>query len=112
MKKLIPLVVIELFLSAVNVTVNAVEPFPNNVNVPPLAAPTGTVINVSNVSQLQSAVANLQSGQTIMIAAGTYNLSATLVVAQNSNITNVAIRGATGNPRDVVLTGPGMDNGA
>src|SRR5262249_31669320 len=35
------------------------QAFPNNLSVPPLPAPTGTVINVSTVSQLQSAVANL-----------------------------------------------------
>jgi hypothetical protein len=93
-------------------TVSNTGTFPNNVNVPPLPAPTGTVINVSNVSQLQSAVANLQSGQTIMIAAGTYNLTAGLYIGLNSHVTNVAIRGATGNPQDVVLTGPGMDNSA
>jgi hypothetical protein len=83
---------------------------PNNVTVPPLPPPTGTVINVSNVSQLQAAVTNLQSGQTIMIAAGTYNLSSILYIGRNSRVTNVAFRGATGNPKDVVLTGPGMDN--
>jgi len=80
--------------------------FPNNVNVPALPAPTGTVINVSTAAQLQTAVANLQSNQTIMIAAGTYNLTDTLWIAQN--VTNVAIRGATGKVGDVVINGAGM----
>src|SRR5205823_26583 len=54
--------------------------FPNNVNVPPLPDPTGDIINVSTISQLQDAVANLRSGQTIVIAPGTYNLSSSLYV--------------------------------
>jgi methionine-rich copper-binding protein CopC len=77
--------------------------FPNNSNPPPLPAPTGTVVNVSTVSQLQSAVANLQSGETILIAPGTYNLTGTLYVPQN--LTNIAIRGATGKSSDVVIKG-------
>jgi PKD repeat protein len=85
------------------VTSTGQEVFPNNLNVPPLPAPAGNVVNVSTVSQLQAAVANLQSGQTIMIAAGTYNLTGTLYVPQG--ISNVAIRGATGNANDVVIQG-------
>src|SRR5262249_47034265 len=73
----------------------ASQPFPNNQTPPPLPPPTGTVINVSTVSQLESAVANLQSNQTILIAPGTYNLTGTLVVPQG--LTNISIRGATGN---------------
>jgi hypothetical protein len=68
------------------------------------------VVNVSTVSQLQSAVANLQSGVTIMIAPGTYNLTGSLNVPQNR--TNVAIRGATGNRDDVVIRGNGMIGGS
>jgi hypothetical protein len=79
------------------------QPFPNNQPAPSLPAPTGTVINVSTVSQLESAVTNLQSGQTIMIAPGTYDLTGTLYVPQG--LTNIAIRGATGNAGDVVIQG-------
>jgi hypothetical protein len=97
---------------AYTLTINAANntTFPNNLSVPPLPAPTGTIVNVSTVSQLENAVANLQSGQTIMIAAGTYNLTAGLYIGLNGQVTNVAIRGATGNPADVVLLGAGMDN--
>ncbi len=42
---------------------------------PPLPPPTGTVVNVSTVSQLQNAVAAIASNTTIVIAAGTYNLT-------------------------------------
>jgi PKD repeat protein len=84
--------------------------FLNNANPPPLPAPAGAVVNVSTVSALQSAVANLQSGQTIVIAPGTYNLTAGLYIGHTGQVTNVAIRGATNNPGDVVLLGQGMDN--
>jgi PKD repeat protein len=77
--------------------------FPNNTNPPALPPPTGQVINVSTVSQLQSAVGNLQSGQTISIAPGTYHLTGTLYVPQN--LTNIAIRGADGKASDVVIQG-------
>jgi len=77
--------------------------FPNNVNPPALPAPTGTVITVSTVTQLQNAVANLQSGQTILISPGNYNLTGTLYVPQN--LTNIAIRGASGKASDVVIKG-------
>ena len=72
----------------------------------PAPAPTGTVVDVSTVSQLQSAVANLQSGGTIMIAPGTYNLTSTLDLPQNRS--NLAIRGATGNRDEVILRGAGI----
>jgi hypothetical protein len=77
---------------------------------PPLPAPTGTVVNVSNNSQLQSAVSSLTSNKTIVLAAGTYTLSSTLYV--NGTFSNVAIRGATGNADDVVLVGQGMTGAA
>ncbi len=78
---------------------------------PPLPAPGGTVVNVSTVSALEDAVQNLQSNTTVMIAAGTYQLSSTLWVRPNgSAISNVGIRGATGDPDDVVLVGIGMSN--
>jgi PKD repeat protein len=89
--------------AAVTVTATTTQPFPNNGNPPPLPAPTGTVINVSTVSQLQAAAANLQSGQTILIAPGTYKLAGTLYVPQG--LSNIAIRGATGKAGDVVLQG-------
>src|SRR5262249_31609589 len=69
---------------------------------------TGTVINVATVSQLQSAVANLKSGQTILIAPGTYNLTGTLFVPQG--LTNIALRGASGKAADVVLKGDALLN--
>jgi hypothetical protein len=79
-------------------------------NPPPLAPSNpATTVNVSNVSQLIAAINNLQSGQTISLAAGTYNLSGVtdaLYVPQG--ISDWTIRGATGDRDDVVIRGAGM----
>ena len=76
----------------------------------PPPSPGPNVIWVSTQSALQTAVSNLQSGQTIVIEPGTYNLSSTLYIGLNSDITNVTIRGSTDNFNDVTLLGNGMDN--
>ena len=76
---------------------------------PPLPAPSGAVIKVSTEPQLQSAVRNLRSDTTIVIAPGTYVLTSTLSFA--GSVKNVGIRGATNNRDDVVLVGPGMTKG-
>ncbi len=74
---------------------------------PPLPPPTGPVISVSTVAELESAVANLVSGTTIMVEPGTYKLTRVLVF---DAVDSVAIRGATGNRADVVLAGRGMSD--
>ena len=74
----------------------------------PLPAPSGQIVNVSTLAQLQNAVASIASNTTIVIAPGTYNLAATLYI--NGSFTNVGIRGATGNRNDVVLVGKGMNS--
>jgi methionine-rich copper-binding protein CopC len=74
--------------------------------------PSADVIWVNTEAGLQNAVANLQSGQTIVIQKGTYNLSGGLYLGLNKNLTNVTIRGETDNFDDVVLRGAGMDNSA
>jgi hypothetical protein len=76
--------------------------------VPPLPAPTGTVVTVSTEGELQNAVAALRSNTTIVLAPGTYALSSTVRV--NGPLKNVGIRGATADPDDVVLVGLGMTN--
>jgi hypothetical protein len=74
----------------------------------PLPAPTDEIVNVSNVSELQHAVANLESNTTILIADGTYDLTNTLVI--DGGVSDVSIRGASGNRDGVILRGRGMDN--
>ncbi|HEX5473160.1 MAG TPA: choice-of-anchor Q domain-containing protein [Vicinamibacterales bacterium] len=78
--------------------------------VPPLPPPSGTVVNVSTEAQLRSAVSALKSNTTIVLAAGTYNLSDALWI--DGSYTNIGIRGATNNRDDVVLAGKGMSNAA
>ena len=75
---------------------------------PPLAAPSGKIVNVATEPQLQAAVAGLTSNTTILIAPGIYTLTNTLYV--NGTFTNVALRGSSGNADEVVLAGPGMTN--
>lgn len=68
---------------------------------------TGTrIVNVSTEPQLQSAMGNLQSGDTILLANGTYNLTSSLYINGRHNVT---IRGTMGST-NVVLAGRGMDN--
>jgi len=67
---------------------------------------SGSTITVSTVAQLVNAVNNLQSGQTIVMNPGTYQLTDTLWFPQNR--TNITLKGATGNRDDVVIRGNGM----
>jgi hypothetical protein len=75
-------------------------------NVPPLPMTGTRIVNVSSEPQLQSAMAGLQAGDTIVLAKGTYNLSRTLYINGKENVT---IRGISGCD-DVVLVGKGMNN--
>lgn len=78
---------------------------------PALANPSGTtVVSVSTTAQLLNAVSNIQSNQVIEIAAGTYNLTNSLWFNPSSQVSNIGVRGATGDPDDVVLVGAGMNN--
>jgi hypothetical protein len=82
------------------------SPFSAPPPAPPLPPPSGDVVHVSTVPQLQSAVAALASNTTILIAPGDYPLLQELRI--RNGVTNVALRGATGNRGDVVIRGPGM----
>ncbi len=66
-----------------------------------------TTVSVSTVEELENAVANLHSNTEILITKGIYHLNNTLVI---NGVQNVTIKGATGNPEDVILEGPGMSN--
>lgn len=73
----------------------------------PVLPITGTrIVNVSTEAQLQAAMSNLQAGDTILIADGTYNLSSTLYINGKNNVT---VRGNSGCD-NVILAGKGMDN--
>lgn len=73
----------------------------------PLPAPSGDVVTVSTEAELQAAVNGLISGQTILIADGTYSLTNTLNI---DGVTDVALRSESGNREAVVLEGRGMSN--
>src|SRR5438552_479540 len=75
---------------------------------PALPDPPGitSTVSVSTTAQLVSAIAGLVSNQKIVIQPGTYMLSSQLYMA--GPVDNVVIRGATGNPTDVVIQGAGM----
>jgi Ca2+-binding RTX toxin-like protein len=80
---------------------------------PPLGPPPDpgpNVIWVDTVAELQTAVRDVQSGQTIVIESGEYLLTQTLYVGNNGQINNVTIRGETDNFNDVVIRGKGMEN--
>ncbi len=64
---------------------------------------------VSTVNELQTAVSDLASNDTILIANGTYNLTTTLVINnKQTKISTVLIKGQSGNRDSVALWCPGM----
>ena len=63
-------------------------------------------IEVHTVNELQQTIDLMKSNMEIRIAAGDYMLSRTLHVPEN--LSNIVIRGATGNRDDVRLIGKGM----
>jgi len=67
------------------------------------AAPT--VWNVSTVIELENAVRDYSPGDEIVLAVGTYVLDAYLILDNGQ----VLIHGATADPNDVILQGPGMN---
>jgi hypothetical protein len=75
-------------------------------NAPPLPLTGSRIVNVSTEPQLQTAMGNLQNGDTLLLADGTYNLTSSLYVKGHNDVT---IRGASGST-NVVLVGKGMDN--
>lgn len=76
---------------------------PVNTGIP---APTGQIVDVANVADLEFAVRNLNSNTTIQLEAGTYRLTNPLNIS--GGVQNVQLRGKTGTARDVVIMGPGM----
>mgnify|MGYP000055983361 CR=1 FL=1 len=74
---------------------------------PPLPPPTGTVVNVSTVSALMSAISGATPGTTIMVADGFYDLGV-YGHSVSFNADNVTLRGASGNRDAVIIKGQGM----
>lgn len=68
---------------------------------PPLPEPRGTILRVDSVEELFQAVATVPAGGTIILSPGRYILPRRLEICQNG----VTLRGATRQPRDVILDG-------
>ncbi len=73
----------------------------------PLPPPSGNIVNVATVPELQDAVDNLTSNTTILIADGMYTLTNLLNIR---SVNNVTLRSASGNREAVILQGQGMNN--
>jgi hypothetical protein len=82
----------------------ALGAFPGRVPTLPISG--ARIINISTERQLQNAISGLQSGDTLLLANGLYNLTSTLYINGRNNVT---IRGVAGST-NVVLVGKGMDN--
>ncbi|MDT8302115.1 MAG: right-handed parallel beta-helix repeat-containing protein [Sedimentisphaerales bacterium] len=76
---------------------------------PPLAPPKAGVIRVANVDELINAVEHIDAGGTILIGEGHYKLPRPIILRKKKNIT---IRGASGDPAGVTLSGNGWDSEA
>ena len=74
-------------------------------NAPALPLAGTRVVNVATEPALQAAMNNLQPGDTVLIADGTYNLTSSLYINGKDNVTIRGTSGCTG----VVLAGKGMD---
>lgn len=77
---------------------------------PALPPPTGTVVTVraGDAADLQHRVRTAASETTVMVPAGTYRLSAPLRIGAATAVSDITVRGATGNRDDVIICGPGM----
>jgi hypothetical protein len=83
-------------------------PFPTP---PPLPAPKGIVVTVASVDELQRALEERRSNVTILLQPGRYKLARRLVLggpAESASLTDIALRGSTGNRNDVVIEGHGI----
>ncbi len=69
---------------------------------PPLPPPSGPVVHVSNVTELEAAVNGASSGATILVADGIYALDGVYLRFATADVT---LRSASGNGEAVVLDG-------
>lgn len=74
---------------------------------PPLAPPTGNIININNQADLIDEAYSAPADSTLLIAPGTYNMSDFLHIRPNG----LTLRGQTGNRDDVILDFGGMVGG-
>ncbi len=72
---------------------------------PALPEPSGNVVRVSSVAELEAAVSNAVPNQTIVIANGTYQLTSRINIRQEG----LTIRGESNDRSKVVLLGDGFE---
>jgi hypothetical protein len=68
----------------------------------PLPPPSGNIVNVSTVGELQTAVNTANPGDIILVADGSYNLNG---VYLRVDVPNITVRSASGNRAAVILDG-------
>ncbi len=108
MKPALLLLLLALALAGPAAQPRAARAAPGGLNCAPLPPAAGTIVNVDTVAELQNAVANAASNTTILIADGDYALTNTLHLT--GGVSNVALRGASGNREAVIIRGKGMSN--
>jgi parallel beta-helix repeat protein len=69
-------------------------------------------VPVSTYTALRNACQNALPGDTIVVAAGTYTISGATRIMISGRPGPILLRGATGDPDDVVIRGQGQDNAA
>ena len=97
---------IEMLLTAIVLALSCVIKGASPGDAPQLPILGTRIVNVATEAQLQTAMGNLQTGDTLLLADGTYNLTSSLYINSRNSVT---IRGTTGST-NVVLAGKGMDN--
>ena len=81
--------------------------FPWLQKAPPLPPSNRDVIRVASVDELLAAAERAEPGRTILLADGHYKLPRPMVLRQRKELT---IRGASGDPTKVTLTGRGWES--
>ena len=97
-------------VSAASVLAATSESFPPwFAKAPALPPPTGEVLRVASADELLAAVDRVAPGGTILLADGHYKVPR---VARLDGKKNIVIRGASGDPAKVILSGKGWDSGS
>ncbi|OGJ89587.1 MAG: hypothetical protein A2487_15215 [Candidatus Raymondbacteria bacterium RifOxyC12_full_50_8] len=76
--------------------------------VPPFAPPPANAVNVSTLSQFSAALNTQTAGQTIVLADGVYSVAN--IEPLSIRVNNLTIRGASGDPSKVIISGKGFEN--
>jgi parallel beta-helix repeat protein len=78
----------------------------------PCSSLQARTVHVSTYTALRNACVQALPGDTIIVAPGTYTITGATRIMISNRPGPVLLRGATGNPADVVIRGQGQDNNA